>query len=69
MLALLLTRSHEVDSAVLQCLDSCLALSHVALCEVLGCLLIPVAHIAVVMNLIEGLQGEGSPLIGIYART
>ena len=57
-LALLLAWSHEVQGALCQCLAFGLGLSHAAIGIVLGSLLIPVAHVALVVNLIEGYELE-----------
>ena len=65
-LALLFAGCHKVDGACLQCLVGRLGLCHVAVGKVLSRLLIPVAHVAVVVNLIEGLQAERAPCVGIH---
>ena len=54
-LALLFAWCHEVERALLQLLGGALVGCHRAVAEVLLCLLIPVAHVAVVVNLVEGL--------------
>ena len=63
-LALLLAGSHEVKCTGCQSLVHGLGLRHCAVCIVLGCLLVPVAHVAGVVYLIEGHQRQVIPLIG-----
>ena len=68
-LALLLAGRHKVEGALLQGLALGLGLCHRAVGVVLGGLLIPVAHIALVVDCIEGHEFEARPFIGGYVGT
>ena len=65
-LALLLTGCHEVERSGIEGLYGCLGLCHVALLIVLSGLLIPIAHVARVVDLIEGAQFKLFPLVGFH---
>ncbi len=61
-LALLLAGGDKVDGAVVEGCGLCLGKSHVAGCVFFLRCLIPVAGVALVLQLVEGLQLQGVPL-------
>ena len=63
-LALLFAGCHEVEGALKQCLIGCLSLSHIAVGEVLGRLLVPIALVAGVVDVVEGAQLQRLPSVG-----
>ena len=64
-LALLFARCHEVEGSGFHGLVGCFGLCHRAVGKVLWRLLVPIAHIAGMMNLIERNQRECVPFVGI----